>query len=55
MKFQLAINLERMDDTYAMRDVADHTIEMVQMAEAGGFTTVWAAEHHAGVCICAKS
>ena len=47
MKFQLAINLERMDDTYAMRDVADHTIEMVQMAEAGGFTTVWAAEHHA--------
>tara|TARA_B100000959_G_C14977429_1_gene622098 strand:+ start:1619 stop:2656 length:1038 start_codon:yes stop_codon:yes gene_type:complete len=47
MKFQLAINLERMDDSYAMRDVADHTIEMVQMAEAGGFTTVWAAEHHA--------
>ncbi len=47
MKFQLAINLERMDDTYAMRDVADHTIEMVQMAEAGGFTTVWSAEHHA--------
>ncbi len=47
MKFQLAINLERMDDSYDMQDVVDHTVEMVQMAETGGFTTVWAAEHHA--------
>ncbi len=47
MKFQLAINLERMDDSYGMHDVVDHTVEMVQMAETGGFTTVWAAEHHA--------
>jgi alkanesulfonate monooxygenase SsuD/methylene tetrahydromethanopterin reductase-like flavin-dependent oxidoreductase (luciferase family) len=30
-----------------MRDVARHTIEMVQMAEEGGFNIVWAAEHHA--------
>ena len=47
MKFQLAINLERLDDTLTMGDVARHTLEMVQMAEAGGFTTAWAAEHHA--------
>lgn len=47
MKFQLAINLERMDDTLDMRDVARHTLEMVQMADAGGFTIAWAAEHHA--------
>ncbi len=47
MKFQLAINLERLDDTLAMPDVAQHTLEMVQMAEAGGFEIVWAAEHHA--------
>jgi alkanesulfonate monooxygenase SsuD/methylene tetrahydromethanopterin reductase-like flavin-dependent oxidoreductase (luciferase family) len=33
MKFQLAINMERM--------------EMVQMADRGGFDIVWAAEHHA--------
>ena len=43
MKFQLAINLERLDDSLAMDDVARHTLEMVQMAEAGGFTTAWAA------------
>jgi alkanesulfonate monooxygenase SsuD/methylene tetrahydromethanopterin reductase-like flavin-dependent oxidoreductase (luciferase family) len=47
MKFQLAINLERVDDSMDMRDVARHTLEMVQMAERAGFTTVWAAEHHA--------
>ena len=47
MKFQLAINLERMDASADMRDVARHTLEMVQMAERAGFTTVWAAEHHA--------
>ena len=47
MKFQLAINLERMDDTLDMRDVARHTLEMVQMADEGGFTIAWAAEHHA--------
>lgn len=47
MKFQLAINLERMDDSLDMREVARHTLEMVQMAEEGGFNIVWAAEHHA--------
>ena len=47
MKFQLAINLERMDDGADMRAVRDHTLDMVRMAEAGGFGIVWAAEHHA--------
>ncbi len=47
MKFQLAINLERMDGSLDMREIARHTLEMVQMAETGGFKTVWAAEHHA--------
>ena len=47
MKFQLAINRERLDGSLAMDAVARHTLEMVQMAEAGGFTTAWAAEHHA--------
>ena len=47
MKFQLAINLERMNDSVAMDDVAKHTLEMVQMADQGGFNIVWAAEHHA--------
>ena len=47
MKFQLAVNLERIDDSIDMRDVAKHTLDMVQMADDGGFNIVWAAEHHA--------
>ena len=47
MKFHLAINMERIDDTLDMKDVAKHTLEMVQMADAGGFHIAWAAEHHA--------
>lgn len=47
MKFQLAVNLERIDDSLDMNDVARHTLEMVQIAEDGGFDIVWAAEHHA--------
>lgn len=47
MKFHLAINLERMDPTTDMKAVRDHTLEMVQMADAAGFEIAWAAEHHA--------
>lgn len=47
MKFQLAINMERMAADIDMRDVERHTLEMVQMADEGGFNIVWAAEHHA--------
>lgn len=47
MKFQLAINLERITDDISMEEVARHTLEMVQMADEGGFNIAWAAEHHA--------
>ena len=47
MKFQLAINMERLAPDLDMRDVERHTLEMVQMADEGGFAIAWAAEHHA--------
>lgn len=47
MKFQLAINLERSDDSTSMQVVRDHTLDMVKMADQAGFNIVWAAEHHA--------
>lgn len=47
MKFHIAINLERMRAEEDMNAVRDHTLEMVQMADQGGFEIVWAAEHHA--------
>ena len=47
MKFQLAINMERITSDIDMRDVERHTLEMVQIADEGGFEIAWAAEHHA--------
>ncbi|SLN16336.1 Limonene 1,2-monooxygenase [Roseovarius albus] len=47
MKFQLAINLERMTPATDMKAVRDHTLEMVKMADEAGFEIAWAAEHHA--------
>gem|GEM_PF-17384 len=47
MKFHIAVNLERMDSSTDMEAVRDHTLEMVQMADAAGFEIAWAAEHHA--------
>ena len=47
MKFHIAINLERMDPSEDIAAVRDHTLEMVQMADAAGFEIAWAAEHHA--------
>ncbi len=47
MRFNLVVNMERMEPGQDMREVASHVTEMVQMADAGGFDIVWAAEHHA--------
>lgn len=47
MKFQIAINLERLDSSLDMQAVADHTLEMVRIADQGGFSIIWSAEHHA--------
>jgi alkanesulfonate monooxygenase SsuD/methylene tetrahydromethanopterin reductase-like flavin-dependent oxidoreductase (luciferase family) len=47
MKFQLVINMERISAEADMKDVAQHTLEMVQMADKAGFESAWAAEHHA--------
>jgi alkanesulfonate monooxygenase SsuD/methylene tetrahydromethanopterin reductase-like flavin-dependent oxidoreductase (luciferase family) len=47
MKFHIAINLERMNADTNMKEVRDHTLEMVQMADRAGFEVAWAAEHHA--------
>ena len=46
MKFQLVINMERMSLDVDMCSVKKHALEMVQMADAGGFEIVWAAEHY---------
>ncbi|MBC6439296.1 MAG: LLM class flavin-dependent oxidoreductase [Rhodospirillales bacterium] len=47
MKFSLSIDLTRSNPSIDMREVARNTMDIVQMADQGGFEMVWAAEHHA--------
>lgn len=46
MKFSIAINLERFDPGHDMRQVVREALELVKLAEEGGFEIAWAAEHH---------
>ena len=46
VKFSIAVNMERYDPAQDMRVVARNALELVQMAEQGGFEIAWAAEHH---------
>ena len=46
MKFSIAINMERNNPGQDMRQVARHALDLVRMAEQGGFEIAWAAEHH---------
>jgi alkanesulfonate monooxygenase SsuD/methylene tetrahydromethanopterin reductase-like flavin-dependent oxidoreductase (luciferase family) len=47
MRFQLVINMERFAPSQDMAEIERHTLDMVRMADEGGFDIVWAAEHHA--------
>lgn len=46
MKFSISISLERFDPKTDMRDVQARALELVQIAEAGGFEIAWTPEHH---------
>jgi flavin-dependent trigonelline monooxygenase, oxygenase component len=47
VKFSIAVNMERTHPDQDMRQVARNALELVRMAEQGGFEIAWAAEHHA--------
>lgn len=55
MKFQLAYNMERHSPATDMVGVERHALEMVKLADDGGFELVWAAEHHANELIVAPN
>ena len=46
MKFSIAVNMERQGAAQDMREVAANALDLVRMADQGGFETAWAAEHH---------
>jgi alkanesulfonate monooxygenase SsuD/methylene tetrahydromethanopterin reductase-like flavin-dependent oxidoreductase (luciferase family) len=46
VKFSISVSLERFDPSLDMRKVSAHALELVQMAESGGFEIAWTPEHH---------
>ena len=46
MKFSIFVSIERYRPTDDMRAVAQQALELVKLAETGGFEIAWAAEHH---------
>lgn len=46
MRFSLFIHMERYDDSISHAQHFENLVELTQMAEAGGFSTVWIGEHH---------
>ncbi len=46
MKFSIAINMSRNSPSDSMSEEAAHALDLVRMADEGGFEIVWAAEHH---------
>ena len=47
MKFSIVVNMDRFDPATDMRDVAGRCLELVRLADQGGFEIAWTAEHHA--------
>ena len=46
MKFSLLVNMERFSPDKPYRELLDELVELVQIAEHGGFETAWFGEHH---------
>ena len=46
MKFSLFLQMERYDASKTHKQLLDDLVELVKIAEAGGFETVWIGEHH---------
>ena len=46
MRFSLFIHMDRFDTSQSHEEVWENLVELVQLAEAGGFHKVWIGEHH---------
>lgn len=50
MKFAVSLNMERFSPETPMKGVLGNMLDLVKMADSGGFETLWTAEHHTIEC-----
>ena len=50
MKFAVSLTMERFSPETPMTEVKQNLLELAQMADEGGFETLWTAEHHTIEC-----
>jgi hypothetical protein len=46
LRFSIFVSMERLTPGDDMNAVAKHALDLVKLAEEGGFEIAWAAEHH---------
>jgi alkanesulfonate monooxygenase SsuD/methylene tetrahydromethanopterin reductase-like flavin-dependent oxidoreductase (luciferase family) len=46
MKFSVSLHMERFSPKQDITQIKNETLELVQLADRGGFCTVWTPEHH---------
>lgn len=46
MRFSLFVHMERWDDSVSHQQLFEELVELTQLAEDAGFSTVWIGEHH---------
>lgn len=46
MKFSIAVNMGRLEKSKPISEVTAEALELVQIADQGGFDIAWTAEHH---------
>ncbi len=55
MRFAVSLNLERFSPDTPMSVVTGNMLELARIADAGGFETIWTAEHHTIECTIAPN
>lgn len=50
MKFAVSLSMERFSPETPMKTVLGNMLELVKLADAGGFETLWTSEHHTIEC-----
>ena len=46
MKFSIVVNMARFDTSKSMDQIAAEALDLVKIADQGGFDIIWTAEHH---------